>query len=130
MYYITKYTNINFIEILHNIYVYLSCILYHVYAHHFSMLYFAYIYIFAPSRRWTPRKTWTPPVRWRAFRNVETLANAVRNHTGAWFLQWHPSGPGRRAWTMTMTNPKQCIDRSISLLMPVKVDWACADYVL
>lgn len=89
-----------------------------------------YIYIFAPSRRWTPRKTWTPPVRWRAFRNVETLANAVRNHTGAWFLQWHPSGPGRRAWTMTMTNPKQCIDRSISLLMPVKVDWACADYVL
>lgn len=40
MYYITKYTNINFIEILHNIYVYLSCILYHVYAHHFSMLYF------------------------------------------------------------------------------------------
>lgn len=46
MYYITKYTNINFIEILHNIYVYLSCILYHVYAHHFSMLYFAYIYIY------------------------------------------------------------------------------------
>lgn len=75
------------------------------------MSYFAYI--FAPSRRWMPRKTWTPPVRWRAFRNVETLANAVRNHTGAWFLQWHPSGPGRRAWTMTMTNPKQWIDSLI-----------------